>query len=205
MRLTHGRSHGVRLLGGFGASAEKDPGAVSGTDLRVLRYPHPQLRELNEDITDFGDSLEKMANEMLLVMYAADGIGLAAPQVGINKRLMVFNEKGEPEEKEFEKVLVNPSIVASSEETDMKDEGCLSFPQIYGQVQRSTWVDVKYQDMSGAVVKERFQGFPARIFQHEYDHLDKTLFIDRMIEEDQVKMKRRLDKLIKKYGPGGAI
>lgn len=126
-----------------------DPGEVKGTKLRILKYPHPQLRAPNEVISTFDDSLKQMAKEMLMVMYAADGIGLAAPQVGINKRLMVFNEAGEPEKKEQEMVLVNPVITAKSEETNLREEGCLSFPQIHGTVQRHTWVEVEYQAISG--------------------------------------------------------
>jgi len=187
------------------ASAEKDPGAVAGTHLRVLKYPHPQLRGENAPITAFDEALAKEAREMLLVMYAADGIGLAAPQVGLNKRLMVFNEKGEADESAFEMVLANPTIVARADEEDLKEEGCLSFPIIYGKVHRATWIEVQYNTLAGDTVTERFEGVPARIFQHEYDHLDRTLFIDRLVEEDRLKMQRRLNKMVKKYGPGGAV
>lgn len=118
--------------------------------------------------------MKQTANEMLLVMYAADGIGLAAPQVGINQRLMVFNEKGEASETTYEKVLVNPTIVEKSEETFESDEGCLSFPQIYGRVLRHKAIEVDYQTLDGTAVRTRFEGNPSRIFQHEYDHLDQV-------------------------------
>jgi len=139
-----------RLFGfGFGQKSEVDPGEVKGTNLRILKYPHPQLRANNAEIVEFDESLQQTAKEMLMVMYAAEGIGLAAPQVGINKRLMVFNEAGEPAKKEQEMVLVNPVIIARSEETNLKEEGCLSFPQINGDVQRHLWVEIEYQTVAG--------------------------------------------------------
>ena len=137
----------------------------TGTKLKILKYPHPQLRTHNEEISEFDDDLKKLANEMLMVMRAADGIatsfafghglctsnfffsffsagiGLAAPQVGINKRLMVFNDKADAGKSDM--VLCNPVIVEMSEDTDVREEGCLSFPQINGDVTRSIWIDVE--------------------------------------------------------------
>ena len=89
------------FFGGASAASEKDPGTVKGTSLKILKYPHPLLRAENAPITSFGMEVEKIAKEMLLIMYAADGIGLAAPQVGVSKRLMVFNEMGNPADNEF--------------------------------------------------------------------------------------------------------
>lgn len=163
-------------------------------------------------------------------MYAAEGVGLAAPQVGINKRLMVFNQDGDPASKHNEMVLVNPVIVAKSNKTIVNEEGCLSFPKIYGDVTRARWIAVDYQTLEGKQVKNYyFEGTNAIIFQHEYDHLDKVgaiykncavsfcrsyshwplllqiLFIDRISEEDRIKISRKLDKLIAKFGPGGSL
>lgn len=163
---------------GFGKSIkvieEVDPGAVHGTNLRVLKYPHPKLRAENEPVSVFDDSIRKIAMEMLLVMYESDGVGLAAPQVGINKRIMVFNEKGEADAKDTEIILINPHIVASSSERKSSEEGCLSFPLIYGDVERAAWIEVEYQTLDGTKVTKRFEDRPAVIFQHEYDHLDKV-------------------------------
>ena len=194
----------MRLHNFFAKEMEKDPGNVKGTKLKILKYPHPKLRAENNVIEDFDENLADKARQMLLVMYAADGIGLAAPQVGINERLMVFNEKGDPLEKETEMVLVNPTILGQSEDTNFREEGCLSFPQINGEVERSIAIDIEYQDLSGDKHNITLKEFPARIFQHEYDHLDKVLFIDRFCERDQKINQKRLDKYIKKYGPGGA-
>eukprot|EP01039_Chlorochromonas_danica_P005852 gene5853-6445_t len=186
-------------------STEQDPGKVEGTNLRVLKYPHPLLRAKNAEITVFDDSLKKVVEEMFLVMYAADGIGLAAPQVGINKRLMVFNEEGEADKKEKEMALINPVIVAASENKILSGEGCLSFPTIRGRVERNDWIEVEYQTPDGTKTKTKLTGAPAIIFQHEYDHLDGVLFIDRLIGTDRERVERKLDRLIKKHGPGGAI
>lgn len=132
----------------FSSSLEKevDPGVVEGTDLRVLKYPHPSLRAENEEITKEqlkDGSIAKIAKEMFLVMYAAEGVGLAAPQVGINKRLMVYNESGDKAKWLDEVVMVNPRITAYSEGTDVATEGCLSFPDMDGEVQRSKWIKVR--------------------------------------------------------------
>lgn len=196
----------MRLQNFFGKmmAEEKDPGDVKGTKLKILKYPHPQLRADNADVLVFDESLRDKARQMLLVMYAADGIGLAAPQVGINEKLMVFNEMGDPDSTEKEMVLVNPRIISKSEDTNFREEGCLSFPQINGDVERSLTIDVEYQTVTGEKKTVMLEKLPARIFQHEYDHLEKVLFVDRFGEKDQKVNQKRLDKYIKKYGPGGA-
>ena len=155
---------------------ELDPGEVEGTTLRLLKYPHPQLRAENLPVVHFDDDLRRTAEGMLLIMYAADGIGLAAPQVGVNLRLMVFNETGDPNDTEEEMVLCNPHITSSSEETAVKEEACLSFPNVYGTVRRALRIEVKFQDMDGEHHSMQLQGLAARVFLHEYDHLDRVLF-----------------------------
>lgn len=182
---------------------EVDPGIVKGTKLKILKYPNPKLRTENVPVVEFNADLHQMAKEMLLIMYAADGIGLAAPQLGLNVRLMVFNEVGDQGKAEKEMILVNPVILGKSDEKDLREEGCLSFPLISGKVERHKWIEVEYQTISGEKIKKKFEGMPARIFQHEYDHLDKVLFIDRLVPEDKALNQKRLDKYVKKYGPGG--
>jgi peptide deformylase len=178
---------------------------VKSSKTKILKYPHPKLRAENEVITEFGASLAKEAADLMQAMYdAEDGVGLAAPQVGLNKRLMVFNEMGDATKPEKEMVFINPSITASSKETDAREEGCLSFPQIYGKVIRHKWVDIEYQNVKGDKLKQRLEGWTARVFQHEYDHLDKVLLVDRIAEEDRKLNGKRLEKMLKKYGAGGA-
>lgn len=187
---------------------EVDPGTVEGTNLRIVKYPDPALRAPNMEITmeELEDgSIQKIAKEMLLVMYAAEGVGLAAPQVGINKRLMVFNESGDPKKWLTETILVNPKIVEFAPTTDVHAEGCLSFPNMNGDVERSKWIKVEAMTTKGKKVKKKYTGWEARVFQHEYDHLDGKVYIDRLDEENRKNVQPVLDELIQEFGPGGAL
>jgi peptide deformylase len=181
---------------------EVDPGAVEGTALRVLKYPHPALRAPNALITEAelqDGSIAKLAREMLLVMYAAQGVGLAAPQVGVNKRLMVYNESGDRTKWLDEVILVNPVISEFSEPTDVETEGCLSFPNMNGLVTRSKWVKVEALNLKGKKIKKKYKGWEARIFQHEYDHLDGVVYIDRLEPESKGEVQERLTELVQSF------
>ncbi|KAG7356493.1 peptide deformylase [Nitzschia inconspicua] len=188
---------------------EVDPGVVEGTDLRIVKYPHPALRSHNEEVTleELKESTEiaDLAKGMLKVMYAAEGVGLAAPQVGVNKRLMVYNPTGDSKRWLDETILVNPRIVEFSEAKDEEIEGCLSFPDMSGEVIRSKWIKVEALNLKGKKIKKKFTGWEARIFQHEYDHLDGTVYIDRLSEETRAKVQPRLNELIEEFGDGGSI
>jgi len=187
---------------------EKDPGIVEGTDLRVLKYPHPSLRAENELISDeelSSGEISKIAKEMFLVMYAAEGVGLAAPQVGINKRLMVYNPTGDKTKWLEETVLVNPQIIEYGVGKEKAIEGCLSFPDMNGEVERSKWIKVEALSLKGKKMKKKFTAWEARIFQHEYDHLDGKVYIDRLSEEGREEVQPVLDKLIEDFGEGGAL
>ncbi|EKX50472.1 hypothetical protein GUITHDRAFT_66830, partial [Guillardia theta CCMP2712] len=163
------------------------------TDLRVLKYPHPKLRAPDEEVTEFDDNLRKTIKEMFLVMYASRGVGLAAPQakqVGINKRIMVFNPEGDKKKWLQEIALINPKIVEMSEGTDVETEACLSFPGMQGKVRRHKWIKIEAQDLKGKTIKKKarnflqFTGWTARVFQHEYDHLEGVVYIDRLEDEE---------------------
>uniref|UniRef100_A0A7S2XZL6 Peptide deformylase n=1 Tax=Fibrocapsa japonica TaxID=94617 RepID=A0A7S2XZL6_9STRA len=180
---------------------EKDPGEIDG--YRIVKYPHPALRAENEKVTKFGSELKKLTRSMFKLMYAAQGVGLAAPQVGVNKRVMVFNPEGSFESFYSEVILVNPEIVDKSEATDFENEGCLSFPKIRGDVERSESIKVKAFNVKGKPIKREYHGWTARIFQHEYDHLDGTVMIDRFSEDGRKEVQPRLNALIEKYGEGG--
>lgn len=187
---------------------EVDPGVVEGTDLRIVKYPHPSLRKPNELVTpeELKDgSIAKLAKDMFLVMYAAAGVGLAAPQVGVNKRLMVYNQSGDPKRWLDEVIMVNPTIVESSEARCVETEGCLSFPKMDGEVERPKWVKVEAINLKGKKIKRKFTDWEARIFQHEYDHLDGTVYVDRLTEEERSKVQSRLNELIEEFGEGGAL
>eukprot|EP00579_Thalassiosira_antarctica_P001575 CAMPEP_0201869998 /NCGR_PEP_ID=MMETSP0902-20130614/3286_1 /ASSEMBLY_ACC=CAM_ASM_000551 /TAXON_ID=420261 /ORGANISM="Thalassiosira antarctica, Strain CCMP982" /LENGTH=256 /DNA_ID=CAMNT_0048395567 /DNA_START=107 /DNA_END=877 /DNA_ORIENTATION=+ len=194
----------------FSTTEEIDPGIVEGTNLQVLKYPHPSLRAPNEeipmeDLTGPGSEISLIAKEMFLVMYATQGVGLAAPQVGINKRLMVYNESGDPKKWMQESIMVNPKIVEFSEAKEWDEEGCLSFPDMGGDVERSKWIKVEAQNLKGKTVKKKFRGWEARIFQHEYDHLDGMVYIDRLTEDGRKEVQPKLDEFIAVFGEGGAI
>eukprot|EP00250_Pteridium_aquilinum_P004310 c14530_g1_i1 orf=98-1003(+) len=149
------------------------------TPLKIVLYPDPKLRAKNKRIVAFDEKLEKFVKEMFEVMYKTDGVGLSAPQVGVNVQLMVFNPEGEKGAGE-EIVLVNPKIFKYANKRSLFTEGCLSFPQIEADVERPVSVKIEAQDIKGKKFDIHLKGFQARIFQHEYDHLQSTLFFERM-------------------------
>lgn len=183
------------------SSEEVDPGAIEGTDLRILKYPHPLLRAENSEFAkEELPEARRIAKDMLKVMYASRGIGLAAPQVGINRRLLVFNTTADPRKWTHEIILVNPKIIASSKSTDVETEACLSFPDMSGPVRRPEWVKVEAQRASnGKTFRIKYEGWKARVFQHEYDHLDGVLYLDRLDDEHRLQAKDTLDSLISNY------
>lgn len=153
--------------------------------LTVLQYPHPKLRQRNAPVGVFGPELQRLADAMFEVMYRDDGVGLAAPQVGVSVRLMVFNPAGERGQGE-ELVLANPRIVSTSRKLELGEEGCLSFLKlnsrelILADVERHVNIKVEAQDVNGERIQRTYTDWTARVFQHEYDHLQGTLFPDRV-------------------------
>lgn len=148
---------------------EVDPGLVDGIDFRIVYYPHPALRRENAEVTkeELKDgSIQKLSKDMFKYMYEAEGVGLAAPQVGVNKRLMVYNPTGDKKRWLDEVVLVNPKIVEFSEAKETDIEGCLSFPDMSGEVERSKWIKVEATNLRGKKIKRKYEGWEARIFQH---------------------------------------
>ena len=131
-------------------------------------------------------------------------VGLAAPQIGINENLFVYNPS---DSKNMERIVCNPLINKYSTEVIIEEEGCLSLrsDECAGQVARSEWIEVEYQNELGQKVRRRLKGFEARVFQHEYDHLDGTVYIDRLTEDGRAKVQVTLEELISNYGDGGAL
>lgn len=177
-------------------------------ELRILSYPHPALRAENVEVTkeelESGE-ISKIAKEMFSVMYATSGVGLAAPQVGINKRFMVYNQSGDPQKWLDQVVMINPRIVEFSDGTDVDTEGCLSLPEMQGKVERSKWIKVEAMNMKGKKIKKKYKGWEARVFQHEYDHLDGVLYPDRMTDEEHTKVQPRMNEMIDEFGEGGSL
>lgn len=152
--------------------------------LPIYTYGQPALRKQTEDITLEYEGLNELIDNMFETMYNASGVGLAAPQVGLSIRLFVIDadvlSDDYPECKGMKKAYINPRIVDHSEEVVTMEEGCLSLPGINENVARPIWVDVTYTDVEGNVHQERLDGWAARVFQHEYDHLEGHVFTDRI-------------------------
>lgn len=165
----------------------------------ILLHPDLRLKKTAAPVADLSDELRTLADDMLETMYAAPGIGLAAPQVGILQRLVVLDcVKGE-NEKPRPLVMFNPEIVSASDETNVYEEGCLSLPEQFADVTRPSEVEVRWVDKDGKEQQDVFAGLWATCAQHEIDHLNGKLFIDylkplkrQMITRKMVKMKREL-------------
>lgn len=147
----------------------------------IVTLPNPVLTRKARPVTDFGPELQELIDDMLETMREAPGVGLAAPQVDIPLRLFVA-EWGDDEDDEAPRksyVLVNPEIKRISRSTVMGIEGCLSIPGLLGEVERAEEVTIEAQNRRGQKMRIKAKGWLARIFQHEYDHLNGVLFIDR--------------------------
>ena len=154
----------------------------------IITIGHPTLRKKARKVTQFGPELKQLADDMIETMRAAPGVGLAAPQVDVGERLIVIElpadeEEGLPAELY---VFVNPELVKASRETEEGQEGCLSVPGYVGEVPRHTTVVIRGQDVYGKPQRIRANDYLARIFQHEMDHLDGTLFIDRVTDPAKI-------------------
>ena len=157
----------------------------------ILPYPHPALRWKSKPIQEINDDLRRIVAEMFELMYAAKGIGLAANQVGLPFRLFVLNLSADPELKDEEIVFINPDILKRKGTTE-GEEGCLSFPGMYGQVKRAAKIEIEAFDLDGECFEYSLDELAARAVQHESDHLDGVLFIDRMTET----ARRELDPIV---------
>ena len=187
-----------------------NPEKFDGTDLTITEFPSRILRDPNRDIVDFDDKFQQLCKEMFAVMYGANGVGLAAPQVGLNLRLFVYNpDPGAPGalKQMGERVVANPKILEYCQPTDVEIEGCLSSRAecCRGDIKRCKQIDVEYQDERGRLKRKKLRGFEARVFQHEFDHIDGVLHIDRQSPTDRSKSQPFLDVLIEQHGPGGVL
>ncbi len=143
--------------------------------LGIVKYGELVLTQKANEVTEFNLNLEKLVFEMHDAMVRDHGMGLAAPQVGVSLRVFIVGIDGEPL-----RVFINPKITAASEETSEYEEGCLSFPGLYFNVTRPSAVEIEAVDVRGKPFKMSADGILARVIQHEYDHLDGVLFIDRI-------------------------
>jgi peptide deformylase len=153
----------------------------------VLTYPNPALREPTEKIECFDDEIRSIVSDMWETMYAADGIGLAGPQIGVAKKVIVIDYHGE------KYVLINPEILEKNGSVT-NEEGCLSFPGIYEKVESPESMRVKYYDENGKEHEKVVEGFLSCVFSHEIDHLYGKLLIDRVSPLKRQFLKKRIAK-----------
>jgi peptide deformylase len=165
-------------------------------ELRLTLFPDPILRKVAEPIAAFDDDLRALVDAMFECMTRSQGVGLAGPQVGLRRRILVLNPTGEPGDS---LALVNPTIVERAGPETVFEEGCLSFPGIYAEVRRPERCLVDAFDAQGNAIRAEYDGFVSRIVQHEYDHLEGVLLVDRMSPADRLRHKAALDELKERH------
>lgn len=151
---------------------------------------------------EIDEELRRVAAAMFEIMYRARGIGLAAPQAGLDRRIIVANLGGGPERKEGEQVFINPEILDRAGEI-CEDEGCLSLPGMSVKIPRAERVEVRYRDLDGKEIRRPAEGLEAKLFQHEIDHLDGVLIIDKMTSADRKQWAPFLKGLEEEYRSKG--
>ncbi len=164
-------------------------------NLTIIRWPDPRLKKPSVPVERFDDRLRLLANRMLELMRESKGVGLAAPQVAQNIRMFVMNPTGQPQD---DRVYVNPVLTEGDGEEE-GEEGCLSLPGIYIQVQRFKTLHMQAQDLDGNPIDQVESGYLARIWQHEVDHLNGTLLTDRMGAVAKLANRKKLKELEEEY------
>ena len=166
--------------------------------MEVLKYPDPLLRRGGKDIEAFDDDLRSTVENMLETMYGYRGVGLAAPQVGLDLNLLVLNPTGTADEPDQQMVLINPKI-ERRKKLEYGEEGCLSFPSIYAEVERHKDIVVSYQNIEGKEHTDDMSGFLARVVLHEIDHLRGILFVDRLSAAERIRVLSKLTELERSF------
>ena len=170
------------------------------TKLAILEYPDPRLRKQAEPIAQVNDAVRQLVDDMLETMYGANGVGLAATQVDVHKRLIVLDVS---ETRDQPRVFINPEII-DSEGEGVAEEGCLSLPGIYDKLSRAERIRVRAQNRDGEVFEQDAEGLLAVCIQHEMDHLRGKLFVDYLSELKRTLIRRRLEKERKQRVSGGS-
>jgi peptide deformylase len=166
----------------------------------LTRYPEPILRQVAEPVVEFDAGLAETVQAMFELMYRSQGVGLAAPQVGLGKRILVLDPAGDREADDSQPiVLVNPRLVETSGTPTVHEEGCLSFPGIFAEVRRPERCKVQAYGLDGQPFEADYDGFTSRIVQHEYDHLEGVLLVDRMSPADRQRHKAALQELVERF------
>lgn len=162
----------------------------------ILTVPHPVLKQVSAKVDVVDDDLRALMDDMLETMYEAPGIGLAAIQIGVPKRVIVM-DLARPEEEPQPRYYVNPEILWASEETAPYEEGCLSVPEIFDEVERPARVKLRYLNYQGEQIEEDAEGLFAVCIQHEMDHLNGVLFIDHLSRLKREQAVKKVKKLVK--------
>jgi len=168
--------------------------------LTIIETPDPRLRQISQPVEQVDDELRALMDDMVDTMYAAAGIGLAAIQVGIPKRVLVIDLQdgdGEGEQARNPRYFVNPEIVSESDELSVYNEGCLSVPEMYAEVTRPAAVRARWLDYDGVAHEEELDDMMATCLQHEMDHLNGVLFIDHLSRLKRDMLLKRLEKIRK--------
>jgi peptide deformylase len=152
--------------------------------MELVYYPDPRLRDVSKKISTIDQDLLDAVPQMFEIMYKARGIGLAGPQAGLGRRIVVANLTGDPKKKDEEQVFINPEILDRAGKLQ-EEEGCLSLPGMGAQIQRAEKVLVRYKDLKGKVIEREAEQLESRLFQHEIDHLDGILIVDKMTPADR--------------------
>ena len=160
----------------------------------ILIHPDPRLKKRAQPVADITGELRALADDMLETMYDAPGIGLAAPQLGISKRLLVMDCTRDDDAPRRPMTLINPELIWRSDDRVTTEEGCLSLPEEFAEVTRHDEVGVRWLDRDGAMREDRFTGLWSRCVQHEIDHLDGRLFIDHLGAMRRQMITRRMAK-----------
>lgn len=163
----------------------------------ILIHPDPRLKKVCEPVLDVNADIRKLADDMLETMYDAPGIGLAAPQIGVLKRIFVIDCADKDEGTPDPMVLINPEITWESEDLNVYEEGCLSIPDMYEEVTRPAMIRMSYLDIDGKPQEAEFDALYATASQHELDHLNGTLFIDYLSKMKRTMITNKMKKLKK--------
>jgi peptide deformylase len=147
--------------------------------MKIVNYPHPALRHVARPLTAIDQRIHKLVREMFDLMYAGRGLGLAGPQVELPYQVFIMNLKSNPAEPEAERVWINP-VIMERKGSEEGEEGCLSFPGLYGKVRRHKWIKAQAYNLKGELEEVSVSDLEARVWQHEVDHLHGDLFIDKM-------------------------
>jgi peptide deformylase len=167
---------------------------IDAMKLSLVYYPDPILRKPSSPVQEVTKELREAIPQMFEIMYGHRGIGLAGPQAGLPQRVVVANIIGDPKKKEEEKVFINPEILDRGG-VMAEEEGCLSLPGLSAKIRRSAWVKVQYRDLDGQKWELQCDGLWAKLFQHEVDHIDGLLMVDKMTAADLKQWRPLLQEL----------